>query len=357
MLKDFHYFVISETKMNSNDLIKDLKNRKFSPVYLLHGEESFYIDQISDYIEENVLSAAEKSFNQTIFYGKDSDPMSILNAAKRYPMMSDYQVILVKEAQDLKWGKDGEDDKKSGDPLLGYFENPLPSTILVFCYRNGKFDKRKKIFKILEKNGLVFESPSIHENKVPTWIEAFVRERGYSINVQASALVAEYLGNDLSKVANELEKMMLNVSAGKEISTQDIQNNIGISKDYNVFELQNAIARKDAYKVNQIINYFADNPKNNPIQLLLGALNSYFTKILKYHHTGDKSPQTLASALGIAPFFVREYEQAARNYSKEKVFRIISYLRDYDLKIKGVDASANTEQGELMKELMFKIIH
>ena len=218
-------------------------------------------------------------------------------------------------------------------------------------------EKCTNVFKILEKNGLVFESPSIHENKVPTWIEAFVRERGYSINVQASALVAEYLGNDLSKVANELEKMMLNVSSGKEISTQDIQNNIGISKDYNVFELQNAITRKDAYKVNQIINYFADNPKNNPIQLLLGALNAYFTKILKYHYTGDKSPQTLASALGIAPFFVREYEQAARNYSKEKVFRIISYLRDYDLKIKGVDASANTEQSELMKELMFKIIH
>ena len=343
--------------MTSNDLIRDLKSRKFKPIYLLHGEESYYIDQISDYIEENVLSAAEKSFNQTIIYGKDSDPMSILNAAKRYPMMSDYQVILVKEAQDLKWGKDADDDKKSGDPLLSYFENPLPSTILVFCYRNGKFDKRKKTYKTIEKNGLVFESASINENKVPAWIEGFVREKGYSIQIQASALIAEYLGNALSKVANELEKLMLNVQAGKEISTQDIQNNIGISKDYNVFELQNAIARKDAFKVNQIIIYFADNPKNNPIQLLLGALNSYFTKILKYHYTGDKSPQALASALGIAPFFVREYEQAARNYSKEKVFRVISYLRECDLKIKGVDASANTEQGELMKELMFKIIH
>jgi DNA polymerase-3 subunit delta len=343
--------------MTSNDLIKDLKNRKFKPVYLLHGEESYYIDQISDYIEENLLSASEKSFNQTIFYGKDSDPMSILNAAKRYPMMSDYQVIIVKEAQDMKWGKDGDDDKKSGDPLLSYFEHPLPSTILVFCYRNGKFDKRKKTYKTIQNNGLVFESASIHENKVPAWIEGFVREKGHKIQIQASSLMAEYLGNDLSKVANELEKLMLNVSAGKEISTQDIQNNIGISKDYNVFELQNAIARKDAFKVNQIINYFADNPKNNPIQLLLGALNSYFTKILKYHYTSDKSPQALASALGIAPFFVREYEQAARNYSKEKVFRVISYLRECDLKTKGVDASANTEQGDLMKELMFKIIH
>lgn len=343
--------------MNINDLIKDLKNRKFKPVYLLHGEESYYIDQVSDFIEENVLSEGERGFNQTIFYGKDSDPINILNAAKRYPMMSDYQVILVKEAQDLKWGKDGEGDKKFVDPMLSYFENPLPSTILVFCYRNGKFDKRKKTYKAIEKKGLVFESASINESKVSGWIEGFVRQKGYSIQAQASALMAEYLGNDLSKVANELEKLMLNVKVGMEISSRDIQNNIGISKEYNVFELQNAIARKDAFKVNQIINYFADNPKNNPIQLMLGALNSYFTKVLKYHYTTDRSQSGLASALGIPPFFVKDYEQAARNYGKEKVFRVISYLRECDLKAKGVDASGNTEHGDLMKELLFKIIH
>ena len=343
--------------MNISDLVKDLKNRKFKPVYLLHGEESYYIDQISDYIEENVLTDAEKSFNQSIFYGKDSDIMSILNAAKRYPMMSDYQVVLVKEAQELKWGKEGDDDKKSTDPLLSYFENPLQSTILVFCFRNGKFDKRKKIYKAIEKKGIVFESATIYDNKVPGWIEGFVREKGYSIQAQASALMAEYLGNDLSKVANELEKLMLNVRPGREITTDDVQNNIGISKEYNVFELQNAIARKDAFKVNQIINYFADNPKNNPIQLMLGALNSYFTKILKYHYASDRSPQGLARELGVAPFFVKDYEFAGRNYSKEKVFRVISYLRECDLKAKGVDASGNTEHGELMKELLFKIIH
>lgn len=343
--------------MNISDLVKDLKNRKFKPVYLLHGEESYYIDQISDYIEENVLTDAEKSFNQSIFYGKDSDIMSILNAAKRYPMMSEYQVVLVKEAQELKWGKEGDDDKKSTDPLLNYFENPLQSTILVFCFRNGKFDKRKKIYKAIEKKGIVFESATIYDNKVPGWIEGFVREKGYSIQAQASALMAEYLGNDLSKVANELEKLMLNVRQGREITTDDVQNNIGISKEYNVFELQNAIARKDAFKVNQIINYFADNPKNNPIQLMLGALNSYFTKILKYHYASDRSPQGLARELGVAPFFVKDYEFAGRNYSKEKVFRVISYLRECDLKAKGVDASGNTEHGELMKELLFKIIH
>ncbi len=343
--------------MNINELIKDIKNRKFKPVYLLHGEESYYIDKVSDYIEANVLNDAEKGFNQTIFYGKDSDVMSIINSAKRFPMMSEYQVVIVKEAQDLKWGKDGDDAKKSVDPLLSYFENPLASTILVFCYRNGKFDKRKKTYKAIEKKGLVFESAEIYDSKVPAWIEDFVREKGYSIHARASALLAEYLGNDLSKVANELEKLMLNVKKGEEITSSDVENNIGISKEYNVFELQSAIASKDAFKVNQIINYFAANPKNNPIQLLLGALNTYFSKVLKYHYATDRSQQALARELGVAPFFVKDFEMAARSYSKTKTFQVISYLRECDLKTKGVDASGNTEQGELMKELLFKIIH
>lgn len=343
--------------MNINELVKDLKNRVFKPVYLLHGEEPYYIDKISDYIEDNVLTDAEKSFNLTVFYGKDSDVMGILNSAKRFPMMSEYQVVVVKEAQELKWGKSGDDTKKAADPLLSYFENPLSSTILVICYRNEKFDKRKKIYKAIEKKGIVFESAEINDSKIPAWIESFVREKGYSIQAQASALMAEYLGNDLSKVANELEKLMLNVQPGREINTDDVQKNIGISKEYNVFELQTAIARKDAFKVNQMINYFADNPKSNPIQLLLGALNSYFTKILKFHYVSDRSPQNLVKELGVPPFFLKDYEMAAKNYSKEKVFRVISYLRECDLKVKGVDASGNTEQGELMKELLFKILH
>lgn len=342
--------------MNISELIKDLKNRKFKPVYLLHGEESYYIDKISDYIEQNALSDAEKGFNQTVFYGKDSDVMSIINSAKRFPMMSEFQVVIVKEAQDLKWGKDDE-GKKSADPMLSYLENPLSSTILVFCYRNGKFDKRKKTYKAIEKRGVVFESAEIYDNKVPAWIEDFVREKGYTIHARASALMAEYLGNDLSKVANELEKLMLNVKKGQEITSKDVENNIGISKEYNVFELQTAIARKDAYKVNQIINYFAANPKNNPMPLILGNLNNYFSKVLKYHYATDRSPQGLARELGVAPFFVKDYETAGRSFSKQKTFQIISYLRECDLKSKGVDASSNTEDGELMKELLFKIIH
>lgn len=343
--------------MNINELIRDLKSRKFKPVYLLHGEEAYYIDKASDYIEENVLTEAEKGFNQSVFYGKDTDVISIINSCKRFPMMSEYQVIIIKEAQDLKWGKDADDDKKANDPLLSYLENPLESTILVFCYRNGKFDKRKKTYKTIEKKGIVFESAAIYENKVPGWIEDFVRDKGYSIHVRASALLAEYLGNDLSKVANELEKLMLNVKKGQEINADDVQNNIGISKEYNVFELQSAIARRDAFKVNQIINYFAANPKNNPIQLLLGTLNTYFSKVLKYHYATDRSPQGLARELGVAPFFVKDFEIAGRNFTKQKASQVISYLRECDLKIKGVDASGNTEPGELMKELLFKIIH
>lgn len=343
--------------MNINDLIKDIKNRKFKPVYLLHGEEAYYIDKISGYIENSVLTDAEKGFNQTVMYGKDTDVMTILNAAKRFPMMSEYQVVLVKEAQDLKWAKDGDDDKKAFDPLLSYLENPLQSTILVFCYKYGKFDKRKKTYKAIDKKGLIFESPEIYENKVSAWIEDFVRDKNYRIHAKASLLLAEYLGNDLSKVANELEKLMLNVPVGQEITAEDIQNNIGISKDYNVFELQTAIARRDVFKVNQIINYFAANPKANPMPLVLGALNTYFTKILKYHYAKDRSQQNLAKELGVHPFFVKDYELAGKNYDKWKTFNVISYLRDCDLKTKGVDATGNTDDGGLMKELLFKIIH
>lgn len=340
--------------MNFNELIKDLRSRKFRPVYLLHGEESYYIDKISDYIEDNVLNDAEKGFNQTIFYGKDTDVINIVNAAKRFPMMSEYQVILVKEAQDLKWGKD---DAKSADPLLPYLENPSPGTILVFCYRNGKFDKRRKAYKAIEKKGVVFESAVIYDDKVAAWIEDYLRGQGYAIHPGASALMAEYVGNDLSKVSNELEKLILNIQKGQEISAGDVEKNIGISKEYNVFELQSAMARKDAFKVNQIINYFAANPKNNPVQLVLGTLNSYFSRVLKYHYAGDRSPQGLARELGVSPYFVKDYELAGRSFSKQKTFQIISYLRECDMKTKGVDATANTEHGELMKELLFKIIH
>ena len=280
--------------------------------------------------------------------------MTILNASKRYPMMADYQVVLVKEAQDLKWGND-DADKKGINPLLSYLENPLQSTILVFCYKYGKFDKRKKTYKAIEKNGTIFESAPLYDNKVPAWIDDFIGEKGYKINQQGTFMIAEYLGNDLSKIANELEKLMLNVSTGQEITLKHIHDNIGISKEYNVFELQAALTKKDIFKANQIINYFEANPKANPIVLVLGNLNNFFSKVLTYHYVKDKSPQNVARELSINPFFVKDYETAARSYNYGKTMQIISYLREYDLKSKGVDA--NTGHGGLMKELVFKILH
>ncbi len=334
--------------MTVADIIKDIKARKLKPIYLLHGDESYYIDLISDYLEEHVLSEAEKGFNQSIFYGKDTEVMTVLNASKRYPMMSDFQLVLVKEAQELKIDK-------AADQFLAYCEKPLQSTVLVLCHKYGKFDKRKKVYKVIEKNGVVFESASIYDNKVPAWIDDFVKSKGYHINLKASALLAEYLGNDLSKVANELEKLMLNVSKTQEIGTKEVQDNIGISKEYNVFELQNALARKDVFKANQIINYFEANPKANPMVLIMGNLNTWFTKILKYHYIIDKSQ--LAKELGVHPFFVKDFDLAARTYNLGKTFEVISLLREYDLKSKGVDSTGHTEAGELMKELVFKIIH
>ncbi len=342
--------------MNINQLVAELKSRKFKPVYLLHGDEAYFIDKVSDYITENILTDAERSFNQTVFYGKDADIVQIVNTAKRFPMMSDYQVILVKEAQELKWGKDADDGKKSPDPLLSYLENPSKSTILVFCYKHGKFDKRKKTYKAIEKCGVVFESAALRDDKVPAWIEDYLKEKSCRITSKASALLAEYLGNDLSKVANELDKL-INTPPNGEITAGQVQDNIGISKDYNVFELQNAIARRDVFKANQIINYFSSNPKLNPVPLILASLNAYFTKVLKFHYLTDRSQQNLAKELGINPFFAKDFELAGRNYDKFKVFKIISYLRECDLRSKGVDSTGNTDGGELMKELLYKILH
>lgn len=340
--------------MAAEDILKDLKNRKYKPVYLLHGEEPYYIDLVGNYVEHKLLSEAEKGFNQTVLYGKDTDVMTVLNAAKRYPMMADYQVVLVKEAQEMKWGKD-DDDKKSINPLLNYLENPLPSTILVFCYKYGKFDKRKKTYRAIEKHGVVYESAPLYDSKIPGWIENFISDKGYKASQQATLMLSEYLGNDLSKIANELEKLMLNVAPGQEITLDLIHNNIGISKEYNVFELQTALGKKDVLKVNRIINYFEANPKANPIVLMLGNLNNYFSKVLAYHYVKDKSQQNLARELGVNPYFVKDYEMAARSYNYGKTMEIISYLREYDLKSKGVESTA--DDGALMKELMFKILH
>lgn len=340
--------------MSVETILSDIKKRAFKPIYFLHGEESYYIDHISDLLEKTVLTEAEKGFNQTILYGKEVDMLTIISTAKRYPMMSEYQVVIVKEAQNIKFGKA---ESKEADPFSNYVENPLKSTILVFCYKYGTLDKRLKIAKAIEKNGVLFESKKLYDNQVSEWAIQFVKEKGFQLDTKAGAMVAEYLGNDLSKVANELEKVMINMAERKTITMDDIHKNVGISKEYNAFEFNTAIGKRDILKANRIADYFAANKKDNPLVLIIGQLNTYFSKIFTYYYLADKSKGNVASQLKINPFFVSEYEQAAKNYSFDKTCQVISLLREYDVKSKGVDSTGNTDEGELLKELLWKIIH
>ncbi|QQD13712.1 DNA polymerase III subunit delta [Sphingobacterium sp. UDSM-2020] len=333
--------------MNISPILTDIKKRKFQPVYLLHGEESYFIDVISDALEHTVLNDAQKGFDQTVLYGKDTDFSTIVNAAKRYPMMSDHQLIIIKEAQDLKW--------KDDELLLKYVEQCTVSTVLVFDYKYGKFDKRKKLYKAIEKKGLVVESNKLYDDKVAAWVISYIKEQGWNIHPQAAALLSEYLGTELSKIVNELNKLMLNVPKEREIVVADIEQNIGISKDFNVFELNTALAKRNASKAYQIIDYFAANPKSNPLVLVLGTIAGYFTKVLKYHYIIDKS--TAAKELGVHPFFMKEYELAARNYNRRKTFTIIEALKDADLKSKGMNVGGNTSTKDILTELIFTILN
>lgn len=332
--------------MKFDQIITDLKNKNYQPLYLLAGEEAFFIDEISNYIEENVLDEGEKEFNQTVVYGKDTDVASIIGYAKRFPMMSNYQVVIVKEAQSIK----------NLDELIPYIEQPLKSTLLVICYKYKKIDKRKALVKKADKLGVFFESNKLYENKIPEWINQQLIKNNYTIQPKAAVILTEFLGTDLSKVSNEINKLMINLPTGSDISPSHIEENIGISKDFNVFELQSALGKKNIYKANQIINYFASNQKDNPLIKVVGILYSFFSKILIYHHLIDKNRNSAASALSVNPFFVQDYQIAARNYNADKLNRIISSLREYDLKSKGVNNASATD-GELMKELIFKILH
>jgi DNA polymerase-3 subunit delta len=336
-------------------IIKDLKNKVYYPVYFLQGDEPYYIDKIADYIEANVLESSEKEFNQSVLYGKDLDVLTLISYAKRYPMMSNYQVVLVKEAQDLK-NLVSKEDKDQKNPLLEYIQHPLTSTILVFCYKYKSLDKRTKLAKAVEKNSVLFESKKLYDNKIPDWINQYVLSKGHRINPKASILLSEYLGVDLTKITNEIDKLLLNLKPGDEISIQSIEDNIGISKDYNIFELHAALGKKNILKANRIVNYFAANPKNNPMVLTIPQLYSYFMKVMTYHSLNDRSRNNVASALGVNPYFVSEYESAAKSYTQGQTVQIISYLREYDLKSKGVN-NGSSDEGSLLKELVYKILH
>ncbi len=329
------------------EIISDLRKRIFRPVYFLAGEEPYYIDLISDYIEEKVLSDSEKAFNQIIIYGEDATIRDIIETARRFPMMATHQVIIVKEAQTLK----------KIDDLQLYLEKPLLSTILVFNYKYKTVDKRTKLYKALENQALYFESPRLRDYQVPGWIERYLMAKGLKCDPSASAMMTDYLGTDLHKIANELDKLLITLPKDKKLITTDlIEKNIGISKDYNNFELQKAVGERNVLKASMIVMYFSNNQKDNPITLTIASLFSFFTKLLTYHYLADKSKNNVASVLKINPFFVRDYETSATKYNASQTIGVISLLRTYDMKSKGF-GDMSTEPGDLLKELIFKIIH
>lgn len=327
-------------------IVADIRNGNINPVYFLMGEEPYYIDRISEFIEKNVLTEEEKGFNQMVLYGKDVTIEDIVSNAKRYPMMAERQVVIVKEAQHLS---------RSIDTLSAYVDQPQTSTVLVICYKYSKLDKRKKLYKSIQRNGILFEGKKLYENQVSEWIRKVLQGKGYRIAPKATMLLVEFLGTDLSKINNELEKLQLVIPKETEISPEAIEENIGISKDYNNFELKKAIGERNMVKATRIITYFAQNPKDNPLVVTVSLLHTFFTQLLDYHGLMDHSPRNVASVLGVNPYFVDEYRIAAKNYPMKKVSQIISHLRELDLKGKGVGAT-NISHGDLLKELLVKVI-
>jgi len=343
--------------MTFEQIFKDLKAGKYNPVYFLQGEEPYFIDCISDFIEDHVLGESEKTFDQTIVYGRDVSKEVVVGLAKGFPMIAQKRVIIVKEAQDINnlTGSKSKNQKVQDDLLEKYLENPSPSTILVFCYKYKTLDKRTTLYKAFEKSGVVFESKKLQDYKVAAWISDYVKSFEYSINQASATLLSEYLGNDLSKICNEIQKLFIGLPKGSVINNDLIEQHIGISKDYNVFELQNAIGKGDILKINRIINYYDANPKDNPIQMVIPILFKYFAKILIYHRLKNKSQA--ASTLGINPYFLKDYIDAAQNYPQGKIMDNISILRDYDMRSKGFGATGNLTNGDLYKELIFKLAY
>ncbi len=327
-------------------IVKKIKTGEIHPIYFLMGEEPYYIDKISDYIEDNLLAEEEKGFNQMVLYGRDTSIGEVVSNAKRYPMMAERQLVIIKEAQDLS---------RSIEKLESYAENPQPTSVLVFCYKYKKIDKRKKLYKTIAKTGVIFESKRLYENQIAGWIQKTLKSRDYSISPKAAQMLVEFLGVDLGKIDNELQKLQLITPKGTLISPELIEENIGISKDFNNFELRKAIGMKDEVKAHQIINYFSQNPKDNPMVVTITLLFSFFSQILQYHGLTDQSKTNIAKVLKVNPYFVSDYVVAARNYPMKKVSGIIGFLREADVKGKGVGA-ANVGQGDLLKELLVKIM-
>ncbi|MCS6823588.1 MAG: DNA polymerase III subunit delta [Cytophagaceae bacterium] len=332
-------------------VLKDLKARKYAMVYFLQGDEPYYIDLIAGILEQEVLSEDQKSFNLTIVFGKDTNVSTLLQQAKKFPFMAERQVVIVKEAQELDITK--EQNEKM---LMAYLEKPVPSTVLVFCYKYKTLDARKALTKTIEKHAVLVNSKKLYDSQLPEWIKMYLFAKGYKAKPEALHMIAEHIGNDLSRIANECDKMLINITPDTVIDDTLVEKNIGISKEYNVFELQKALTQKDVLKANRIIQYFSSNPKNNPLVVILSSLFTFFSKILLVHGSEDKSESKLASLLQINPYFVKDYTSAARAFPISKTISIINDLYEADLKSKGI-GNNSTSEAELLKELIYKILH
>lgn len=332
--------------MNYTEIVNNIKAGNFAPIYFLMGEETYHIDQLTKLIENVALPEDQQSFNQTVLYGRDTDVNTIIGEAKRYPMMADRVVVIVREAQDVRMIEN----------LEKYLENVQPTTVLVIAYKYKTIDKRKKFYKLLSNGNVVFESKKLYDNQIPDWIGNNLSQRGYGSSMKARMLLAQSLGSDLGRIDSELEKLELVAEKGATIDEQIVEDNIGISKDYNNFELITALGNKDLLKALTIQKYFAANPKDNPLVVTIGLVFGFFSKLMIVHQAQDKSPGSLAKLIGVNPYFIKDYQTGAVNYDLKKLARIISYLRECDVRSKGV-RNATTTDGELLKELIFKIIH
>ena len=337
--------------MDFAPLLKSIKTKDFKPLYLLHGEEPYFIDQLEAAIERHALQEHERAFNQTIAYGKDTEYLQIVDAARRFPMMAERQLVILREAQDMR-------DLKE---LAAYAEKPAPTTILVISHKHKKLNGNLTLFKNIRKNGVVFESKALYDNKVPAWIANYLKDRKYTIRPEAGNLLAEYLGTSLGKITNELDKLMLNLAPGTEVTTEIVEEQVGISKDYNVFELQRAIGHRETAKTARILQYFRANPKAAPLPMVTGSLYNYFSKVflLKELQAKRESRQAIMKTLGLRfDFFLADYEGTARNYGVRELYTVFGLLREYDLKSKGVGSNlAGKEESELLKELTWKLMH
>ena len=330
----------------------DLKAGKFAPVYFLQGEETFYIDLISGYIEAYALSESEKGFNQVMLYGKDVTMAAVLTNARRYPMMAERQVVIVKEAQDIQ-----DLNKEIGAKLLlDYLTQQVPSTILVFCHKHKSLDKRRDLGKKIDKYVVMLNTKKMYENQLPDFVYEYMHEKKVVADDRAVQVLCEYVGNDLHRLANEIDKLTISLPAGGSISVDQVMNQVGVSKEYNIFELQKAILQRDSFLANKIVNYFESNTKKNPMIPVVAFLYSFFSKLLMATQVTDKSEKGLASELKVSPYAVRDYNLALRQYSLIKIIDNIAALKDADLKLKGVN-TGSADEGQIFKELVWRIMN